>query len=245
METVRVDDLLAHFDDLDHAEKHGQRRRFHDSCRQIHRSRQKPTQRLRQNHFDERLPATQPKHIRGLILGFRNRLKRATHQIAQFRAAPQYEHEHACAGRIQIPIPRTGETVERDEQQRQLRHDANEIQINPGQHANDGILHRHQPADSQSHRNGKTHRNTGDPHRNPKALQQAREHARLEQNLSAAHSRTSVPAKCRTMRSAAESPSMRRPASATTRTCCSTCRSDPWPCTSRRQARWPTRRMIP
>ena len=175
LETVRVDDLLTHFDDLDHAEKHGQRRRFHDSCRQIHRSRQKPTQRLRQNHCDERLPATQPKHIRGLILGFRNRLKRATHQIAQFRAAPQHEHEHACAGRIQIPIPRTGETVKRDEQQRQLRHDANEIQINPGQHTDDGIFHRHQPADDQSHRNGKTHRNTGDPHRNPQALQQARE----------------------------------------------------------------------
>ena len=195
---VGLDDLLGDFQHLHHADHQHKAGGLDHAGDEVDGQRDQPPHRLRDDDVPISLRPAHAQRFAALVLVLRDGDQRSTHKVAHLRRAPQ--HKDDDGGRLagQVPPKGAGRAEVDKEEQHHLRHDPDDLQIDPEDGFQDGIFEGHQHAQQDAQRQTDKNGDGADPERHAEAAQQAKHVFALQQDFKTQirHSAPSFPANC-------------------------------------------------
>ena len=195
---VCLDDLLRHLEHLHHTDHQHQTGSLDHPGDKIDGQGDQPPHRLRDNNVPVGLHPAHAQCSAALVLVPGNSYEGAPHKVAHLRRTPQHKDDDGRRLPGKVPPECPGGAEVDQKQQHHLRHDADELQIQPQHRFQQRIAQGHQHAQQDAHRQTDKHRRGTDLQRHPKTTQQADHVFALEQDLKTQirHSAASFPAGC-------------------------------------------------
>ena len=181
-EAVRVDDLLSGLQDLHDTDQDDQGGGLDHTGDQVDRQRNQATKRLRDDDVEAGLQRGHPERRCALVLVLRDTDEGPSYEVSHLRGAPEDKDDDGTELTGEIDSEGPGRTEIHDEQQHELRHDTDEIEVHAAQCLRDRILPRHEHTEEDAQRDGNQYGDEGDADGHPQSAQQPDEIVSLKQD---------------------------------------------------------------